>query len=418
MARSKGRIIVAGGVAQRYRRAGHTWVFLQYLLGLRRLGWEVLLLDRLESEMCTDAAGQPCAPEDSVELSYFARCMDRFGLTDAWAVLCDGGGCLGRSRGSVIDHARSSAFLLNFMGYCADEEILSGPERRVFVDLDPGFGQMWHQLGLEDLFAGHDAFVTVGTGIGSPECSVPTCGIHWIPTLPPVVLEEWPRVVEPGDGFTTVATWRGDCGSLEYEGRTYGLRAHAFRDVLSLPARTGRPFRVALDIHPDERPDLARLSEGGWSIQDPLAVAGGPDAYRGFIAGSRAELMVAKALYTETRSGWISDRSACYLASGRPVLASDTGFDAALPSGEGLLSFADLDDAVAGVERIEADWERHARAARELAEVYLDSDRVLARLLEESGAPSPTASVDRRLAVSVDRGRATSASAPWRSREA
>jgi hypothetical protein len=394
VARSRGRIIVAGGVAQRYRRAGHVWVFLQYLLGLRRLGWDVLFLDRLERDMCTDAAGHPCAPRYSVQLAYFARCMDRFGLTDAWALLCEGEGYLGRSRDSVIDHALSSVFLLNFMGYWTDEEVLSAPERRVFVDLDPGFGQMWHQLGLVDLFTGHDAFVTVGTGIGSAGCTIPACGVEWIPTLPPVVLEEWPRVVDPGDGFTTVATWRGDSGSLEFEGHTYGLRAHAFRELLSLPSRTGQQFRVALDIHPNERADLARLSESAWTIQDPLTVAGGPDAYRGFIAGSRAELMVAKALYTETRSGWISDRSACYLASGRPVLASDTGFEAALPSGEGLLSFADLEGAVVGVAQIDADWERHARAARELAEAYLDSDRVLARLLDEMAASLPQGPID------------------------
>lgn len=386
-----GRIIVAGGVAQRHRRAGHVWVFLQYVLGLRRLGWDVLFVDRLEDGMCTDAGGRGCAPEESVELSWLARCMDRFGLSDSWAVLLEDGRCLGRPRGSVIDHARDSSFLLNFMGYCADDEILAAPERRVFVDLDPGFGQMWYELGLANLFAGHDAFVTVGTAIGSAGCEIPTCGIDWIPSLPPVVLEEWPRVVDPGEGFTTVATWRGDSDSIEYNGHTYGLRAHAFRELLALPGRTGRPFRLALDIHPDEKADLARLNEGGWAILDPLVVAGGPDAYRVFIAGSLAELMVAKALYTETRSGWLSDRSACYLASGRPVLASDTGFDATVPRGAGLLSFVDVDEAVGGVERIASDWEHHARAARELAEAHFDSDRVLGRLLDEAAATAPSA---------------------------
>lgn len=386
MKRAGGRIIVAGGVAQRYRRAGHAWVFLQYLLGLRQLGWDVLFLDGLGQGTCTDASARPCEPEDSVQLSWLARCLDRFGLGDSWAVLCEDGRCLGRSRPSVVEHARGCEFLLNFMGYCTDEEILAAAERRVFFDLDPGFGHMWYELGLADLFAGHDAFVTVGTGIGSQSCSIPTCGIEWIPTLPPVALEEWPRVVEPGDAFTTVATWRGDCGSVEYEGRTYGLRAHAFRELLSLPERTGHAFRIALDIHPAERADLARLEESGWTLEDPLIVAGDLDAYRDFVAGSHSELMVAKALYTDTRSGWLSDRSACYLASGRPVLASDTGFEAAVPAGDGLLSFETLEEAVEAVERIATDWEHHARAARELAEAYFDSARVLPRLLDSAAA--------------------------------
>jgi glycosyltransferase involved in cell wall biosynthesis len=276
------------------------------------------------------------------------------------------------------------------MGYCTDEEILAAVERRVFVDLDPGFGQMWRRLGLADLFSGHDAFVTVGTRVGSAGCRVPTCGLPWIRTLPPVVLEAWPRVEEPGDAITTIATWRGDSGPIEYEGRTYGLRVHSFRDLLPLPGRSDQEFRVALDIHPLETSDLARLAEEGWAVEDPLLVAADPAAYRDFIAGSRAELMVAKALYTDTRSGWISDRSACYLASGRPVVASDTGFGATIPVGEGMLPFASLDEAAAGIDRVASDWKRHAAAARELAEEWFDSDRVLGRLIDEvASARSP-----------------------------
>lgn len=403
-----GRIIVAGGVAQRYRRAGHLWAFLQYLLGFRALGWEAILLDRLEPEMCTGPDGRSCEPEGSVQLSWLSRCMDRFGLSDSWVVQCDDGRCLGRSRTAVLEYARDCEFLLNFMGYCADEQILAAPARRVFVDLDPGFGQMWHDLGLADLFAGHDAFVTVGTAIGSPSCSIPTCAIDWVATLPPVVLDEWPRVAGAGDGFTTVATWRGDTGSVEYNGRTYGLRAHAFRELMALPRRTGRRFRIALDIHPDERTDLALLRAAGWELQDPLVVTGGPDAYRAFIAGSYAELMVAKALYTDTRSGWLSDRSVCYLASGRPVIASDTGFERAIPSGDGLLSFSGLDEASEGVDRIATDWEHHARAARELAEAYLDSRQVLPRLLESaSGTPQPREERSRPGGHPRGRGRVT-----------
>jgi hypothetical protein len=378
-----GPIVISGGLAQRVGRAGHTWVFLQYLLGLRRLGWDVLFLDRLEPDMCADERGRPCPPEDSTALAYLERSFAAAGLEGSWAVLTGGGRCLGRSRREVVELAQSAPLLLNFMGYCNDEEILAAVERRVFIDLDPGFSQMWERLGLADLFSGHDAFVTVGTRVGSPGCRVPTRGIHWIRTLPPVVLEHWPCVEAPGDAFTTIATWRGDSGPIEYEGRTYGLRLHAFRELLPLPGRSDEEFRIALDIHPLETSDLARLAEEGWIVEDPLAVSGDPAAYRDFIAGSRAELMVAKALYTETRSGWISDRSACYLASGRPVIVSDTGFCATIPPGEGLLPYSTLDEAATGVDRIASDWKRHARAARGLAEAWFDSDRVLRRLIDE-----------------------------------
>ena len=399
MPMKRGPIIVAGGVAQRVGRSGHTWVFLQYLLGLRRLGWDVLFLDRLEPEMCADENGRPCAPEDSMAFAYLENSFRAAGLAGAWAILDGDGRCLGCSRREVIEFARSAPFLLNFMGYCTDEEILAAVECRVFIDLDPGLGQMWQRLGLADLFSGHDAFVTVGTRIGSPGCLVPTCGLPWIRTLPPVVLEEWPRVEEPGDAITTIATWRGDSGPIEYEGRTYGLRLHSFRDLLPLPGRSDQEFRVALDIHPLETSDLARLAEEGWIVEDPLVVAADPAAYRDFIAASRAELMVAKTLYTDTRSGWISDRSACYLASGRPVIASDTGFGATIPAGEGLLPFSTVDEAAAGIDRIASDWKRHARAARELAEEWFDSDRVLDRLIDEvASAPAPARTAESRRA--------------------
>ena len=379
-------IIVAGSLAQRPNIGGHTWVFLQYLLGFRRLGWDVLFVDRLEPEMCVDADGEPTGLRSSVNLMYLAEVMERFGLGERWSLLYDGGSeVVGRSRAEVVDMARRSALLLNVMGFLDDDEILAAAPMRSFLDIDPGFGQIWQELGLHQTFEGHDRYVTIGERIGAADCRVPTCGIDWVTTKPPVELSEWPVPPERGSAVTTVASWRGAFGPLEYEGRTYGLRVHEFRRFFGLPDLTSAGFEVALDIDDAEVEDLAQLEANGWSLVDPRAVAGDPWRYREYVQRSGAELMVAKNLYVDTRNGWFSDRSACYLASGRPVLAQDTGLDGLVPSGEGLLTFSTLEEAVAGVEEITGDCERHSRAARAIAEEHFAAERVLPRLLEKLG---------------------------------
>ncbi|MGH2684886.1 MAG: glycosyltransferase family protein [Actinomycetota bacterium] len=254
--------------------------------------------------------------------------------------------------------------------------------RTVFLDIDPGFPQMWKELGLADVFEGHDAFVTIGENIGTQGCEIPTSGLEWITTKQPVVLDEWPVQVGPGEAWTSVASWRGAYGPVDFNGKRYGLRVHEFRKFVELPRITGRRFRLALDIHPDETNDLALLEKNGWELLDPKEAAGDPWSYRSFIQASRAEFGVAKNMYVETRGGWFSDRSICYLASGRPVLVQDTGIRDLYPTGEGLLTYSTLEEAAAGVEEIERDYARHSRAAREIAEVFFDSTKVLSRLLE------------------------------------
>src|SRR5204863_1682577 len=214
--------------------------------------------------------------------------------------------------------------------------------------------------------------------IGRADCAIPTCGLHWITTAQPVVLEHW--LAHPDvhrNGFTTIGTWRGRFAPIEYKNKTYGLRAHEFRKFARLPALSGEQFTLALDIDPAEGKDLALLAENNWSIVDPSKAAGDPSRYRQFVQDSKAEFLVAKNLYVQTRGGWFSDRSICYLASGRPVLAQETGFQRLYPTGEGLLSFSTIDEAAAGVEAIKADYARHCRAARAVAEAYFDSDKVL-----------------------------------------
>ena len=379
-------IIVAGSLAQRPHIGGHTWVFLQYLLGFRRLGWDVLFVDRLEPEMCVDAEGEPTGLRSSVNLSYLTEVMERFELGERWSLLYDGGSeVVGRSRADIVDVARRSVLLLNVMGFLDDDEILAAAPMRAFLDIDPGFGQIWQELGLHRAFEGHDRYVTIGERVGDADCRVPTCGIDWVTTKPAVELSEWPFQPEPGCAFTTVASWRGAFGPLEYEGRTYGLRVHEFRRFFELPGRTSARFQVALDIDEAEVDDLRQLEGNGWTLADPRAAAGDPWLYRDYVQRSAAEVMVAKNLYVETRNGWFSDRSACYLASGRPVLAQDTGLDGLVPSGEGLLTFSTLEEAAAGVEEITRDYERHSRAARAIAERHFAAERVLPRLLEKLG---------------------------------
>jgi hypothetical protein len=370
-----GCVAVAGALAQRPGYGGHAWALLNYALGFRKLGHEVLFLDRLGPETA------PPGPARDRCLRWFAAVMEGAGLADSCCLLLEGE-TVGLSRRAAIERVRESELLLNVMGYLNDEEVLAASPRRVFLDIDPGFGQMWRELGLHDPFAGHDAFVTVGEKIGDADCLIPTCGIEWVVSPHPIPLDEWP-VAPRGEKLTSVGSWRGPYDPVEYEGRRFGLRAHELRKLIGLPALVEPAIELALEIDPADSGDLEALRENGWSLVDPAEVAADPDCYRRYIESSLGELMVAKGIYVETRSGWFSERSIAYLASGRPVVALDTGFSERYPTGEGLLAFADVDGARAGIEAVAGDWERHSRAAREIAAEHFEAKKVLGRLLEE-----------------------------------
>jgi hypothetical protein len=371
-------------------------VFLNWLLGLQSLGFEVLFLDRLEYEM------QVCPPDHvdrSAEWLWLGAVMAGAGLHERFALLYDHGRqCLGLRRSEVLARCRRDAVLFNVMGFLDDEELLAAVGRRVFVDIDPGFPQMWHAGGLGQPFTGHDAFVTVGLAIGDGDSSVPTCGRQWITTPPPVALDAWPmtaprsaRVRSGHDGgrarLTTVATWRGPNGPVDFQGVTYGLRAHEQRAYRDLPRRLPQvTCEVALDIDDADTADATALIDGGWQLVDPRQVAGTTGDYQAYIHDSDAELMVAKGMYVRSRGGWFSDRSACYLASGRPVIAQNTGFAGHLPTGEGLLSFASPDDAAECIAAVAGDLGRHSRAARAIAVDCFDAHKVLPSVLARCGA--------------------------------
>lgn len=378
-----GVIVLAGSLAQKPEHGGHTWVFLHYLLGFRRLGWDVLFLDEMQPAMCTDAGGAACSPKDSRQIRFLGELMERFGLGQSYAVRV-GERWFGLSREETLRRVRRSALFINVMGFLRDEAILAAAPRRVFLDIDPGFGQIWKALGLADSFAGHDDFVTIGENIGKSGCPIPTCGLTWITTPQPVVLDQWP-VRDQGEAFTSIASWRGAYGPVEYEGKTYGLRVHEFRKFAALPRRCPERFQLALDIHDAETKDRELLHENGWTLIDPRQAAGDAWRYRDFIQRSRAEFMVAKNMYVESRCGWISDRSLCYLASGKPVLAQETGLRDLYPTTQGLVTFTTLEEAIAGCATIARDYQRHARAARSTAAEFFDSDKVLGRLLAKLG---------------------------------
>jgi hypothetical protein len=380
------RVVVAGSVAQRPFVGGHTWVFLHYLLGFRQLGWDVHFIDRLDRGMCVDGRGEPVEFAASANLSYLADVMSRFDLGDCWTLGHDGWReVAGIGRTEAVQRIRQSDLLLNVMGYMDDPEMLAAAQCATFVDIDPGFGQMWRELGLHDLFSGHDRFVTVGQNVGRADCAVPTCGIEWISTKPPVVLGLWDDASPPGRSYSSVVTWRGPFGPIDYRGVRYGLRAHEMRRFVDLPARTGASFELALSIDDGDDADRSRLLASGWKLVDPRGVASDPWSYRSYVERSRGELMVAKHMYVASNSGWFSDRSACYLAAGRPVVAQNTGLEDHLPLGRGLLGFNEIDDAADAIRRVDAEWGVHARAARELAREHFAADVVLPSLIDRLG---------------------------------
>jgi hypothetical protein len=284
---------------------------------------------------------------------------------------------LGPPAESLFDIASSSS-LVNLSGHL-DGRLRDAFRTRIYVDIDPGFTQIWHEQGLlGDSLERHTKHFTIGENIGTAFCDVPTGGFRWRPTRQPVVLDQWPLSPAPDSSrFTTVANWRGPYGPVEWNGHTYGLKAHEFRRFIDLPRRASASFELALSIDPADETDRTALLEHGWNLTDPVVASATPRAFRDFIANSGAEFSVAQGMYVDSQCGWFSDRSVRYLAAGRPVVVQDTGFARSLPVGEGLLAFGTTEEAADAIISATQGGDRHARAARLLAEGLFDSDRVL-----------------------------------------
>ena len=379
-AKERLKILLSGMVAGHPFQGGATWAVLQYVAGLTGLGHEVLLVEPVSRRAAVDPFSQR-----SAVATYF-RALSL--LEGRAALLAEGTEkTLGLPFGEIAAFAADADLLINVSGMLRDERLLEPIPVRAFLDLDPGFNQVWHMTGEDMGFDLHTHWVTVGGAIGRDGCAIPTCGREWIDTLPPVALEHWPAAEEvpTRSAFTTVGYWRS-YGSPEYDGVHYGQRAHSLRGLFELPLISDARFQLALGIHPDEKRDLEALRRNGWELLDPTELAGSPASYAEFIRGSLAELSIAKSGYVASHSGWFSDRSACYLASARPVVAQDTGFGDFLPTGEGLLAFTTTEEAGEAVREVEGDLGLHSRAARSLAVEYLDARKVLSRLLDRLGA--------------------------------
>lgn len=363
-------------------QGGATWAVLQYILGLRNLGHDVFFIEPIPAASIRPAGAALAA---SVNARYFLDVATRFELRGRAALLRpDTRETVGRSYDELVATAATTDLLINISGMLADPELFWAIRRRIYLDLDPAFNQLWHTVaGIDIRLDGHTHYVTIGCTIGTPACEVSTCGRAWITTLQPIVLSEWPLTSgNPDAAWTTIGNWRG-YGSIQHGGVLYGQKAHSLRRFMTVPRRTKEQFLLALAIHPGEVNDLAALAENGWRLVDPSQVAATPDDYQAFIQRSKGEFGIAKSGYVASRCGWFSDRSLCYLASGRPVLAQDTGLAGILPTGDGLITFSTEDEVIAGIEEMRRDYVRHAQSARRLAEEHFASDRVLGRLLGE-----------------------------------
>lgn len=381
-------VVVSGALANKPFNGGEAWVRLSWLRGLERTGCLVYFLEQISPETCVDAEGMPAPFDESVNLAYFRKVIAEFGLEGRAALVCTDESSSVGARLADLDHLVHSADLLvNISGHLRIPRLFQRMRRKVYIDIDPGFTQYWHDAGVSGAnLIGHDLYYTIGENIGSPDCPIPTTGIEWRPIRQPVVLEDWAVAgnFSTFDRFTTIASWRGVFGPVEAGGRRFGLKVHEFRKIIDLPRRAGLEFEIALDIHPADHKDREALQSHGWHIVDPRRASGDPFDFRRYVQQSGAEFSVAQGIYVETNSGWFSDRTVRYLASGRPALVQDTGFSRHLPVGRGLVAFRTLDEAVEGARQIAADYEAHSVAARAIAAEFFDARAVLPRLLNDA----------------------------------
>jgi hypothetical protein len=378
------RIVVCGMIAQ-YPLGGVTWDYVQYAAGLARLGHDVYYVEDTGQWPFNPSEGGTGEAAD-FNVSYLAAAMARFGLADRWAYRFPWQSqWYGLPDDTRNDAIASADLVINVSGCLANLDEYRGRARLVYIDSDPVFTQVKLARGQQDFrryVDAHDVHFSFGERLGP---LVPDSGIAWRPTRQPILLDEWLTDTAPQEKYTTVMNW-SSYKPVEYQGRRFGQKDIEFAKYMDLPAAI-RPAHLELAMNAAGKMANAPvdlLRRKGWSIVSPDDVAADADQYRSYVQGSKGEWSVAKNGYVVGRPGWFSCRSACYLAAGRPVVAEDTGFGEILPTGAGLFAFDRLDEAVAAIRSIEADYGRHSRAARAIAEQYFDSDKVLDRLVEEA----------------------------------
>jgi hypothetical protein len=375
------RIIVAGGVGA-MPFAGVTWQVLSYLEGFRRLGHEVFYLEDTQ-RWPYDPVNETVCDDAGPAISYLRSLMARGGFDWAYRDVASGE-LHGASERALTDALSAADVFVNLSGVTVlRDEHLRVPTR-VYLETDPVLPQIEVAQGREftiDLLEAHTHHFTYGENFGAPDCGVPIERFNYQPTRPPVILDWWASEDQPSAmKFTTVANWRQTSKDIAWQGRTLTWSKDVqFGRFLELAARV--PVALELALSADDDDALARLREAGWLVRPAGPLSKDIDAYRRYISSSAGEFSVAKEQNVVLHSGWFSDRTASYLAAGRPAIVQDTGFGCALPTGLGLLSFGDLDGAQQAFEAVLSDYPAHSRAARSIAEEHLKAELVLADLI-------------------------------------
>jgi hypothetical protein len=363
---------------------GHFWVYMQYAQGLRQLGCEVYWLERVHS--VDPGQGRP-------RVEALLQRLKRYGLDGKVLLYADTDG----KRGQGVDHhyimaTQSEAravferadLLLNFH-YAIDPELLACFRRTALVDIDPGLLQMWMSTG-QLAVAPHDIYFTTGETVGTPLAPFPDCGLDWVHIRPPVCLELWPRRYDPRcQAFTTVSGWWGAWATEIIDGRQVlydNTKRVSFLAFAELPRLTSQPLELAVHMADGDAGDRQILERHGWRVRHSSQVARTPEMYRSYIQRSRGELSCVKPSCVKLQNAWISDRSLCYLASGKPVVVQNTGPSSYLPSGDGIFRFSTPAEAAEALAAVNANYERHCRTAREIAETYFDARQIVETILE------------------------------------
>ena len=379
--------VVVAGYLVRCPLGGYAWQILHYLIGLRALGFDPYFYeDTAYYPDCFDPVSGDMYVGPQAGVKFAGDFFQRFGFGDRWSfwdASRDRHYGLGADDARCLLHDARSVITLAAVNRLSRRR---SEQQKIFIDLDPTFTQISVAEGeatLCALLAEHDCHFTIGENIGRRGCAVPSDRFEWLPTRQPVALELWPPLPgDPAAAFTTVGRWDEARRDVHFGGQVYSWRKRTeWMKFLDLPVRTGEHFAVAMDV--DQVPEDGRLlRQNGWEIIDPVAVSRDALTYREFVQHSKGEFTVAKDLNVRLASGWFSDRGACYLAAGRPVVTQDTGFGRVLPTGKGLYAVRTLDEAVDACAAIAADYQAETAAARRIAEDYFDAKRVLRELIE------------------------------------
>ena len=383
-------MIVVAGYLVRCPLGGYAWQTAHYLLGLRRLGHEVWFYENTGRYVpAYNPTTNEFGPVYEYGIAATGEFLDRIGCGDRW-VFVDTFSRVeyGPGAGRADELLREADLLVNLSGVNAIPLEGRGGRPAAYVDLDPGVTQLNLANGdktLGDVLSEHRTLFTFGENIGSSRSPIPTGGYTWHPTRQPVVIECWTDASVPRPVYTTIGKWTSRDRDIEYAGEYYGWsKRDQWLELLDLPSRTDVQFEMAMDVKTPD--DCRRLTVARWNLVDPLKASSDPWRYREYIQRSRAEFSVAKDMNVRLRSGWFSDRSACYLAAGRPVVLQDTGFGDVVPLGPGLHAFETLEGAARAIRDIEVDWQLASTHATSVAREWFDAERVLGQMLRTIGA--------------------------------